>query len=79
MYMKFSADAMLKRVKAEGKEALLDDGVLELIGKLDGKIGSDYNWDSFVYGRDVVWIPGEQLPDEDFDGTYVARCDCKYI
>ena len=79
MYMKFSADAMLKRVKAEGKEALLDDGVLEVIGQGAGEIGRDNNWDECVYGRDVVWIPGEQLPDEDFDGTYVARCDCKYI
>ncbi len=75
MDMRFSAEAMLKRVKAEGKEDLLDAEVLDLIHKLDGRIGNDYNWNSFVHGEDVVWIP----EDGDCPGAYVARCDCKYV
>lgn len=79
MMMKFSAEKMLARVKDEGLEHMLDDDVIELINKLDGKVGNDYNWEAFVKGHDVVWIPGDQLPDEDFAGTYVARCDCECV
>ena len=75
MEMRFSADAMIKRVKAEGREDMLDGEVMELIRKLDGKVGNDYNWNSFVYGDDVVWIP----EDDDCEGAYVARCDCEYV
>lgn len=72
----FRAEKMLERVKNEGLEYMLDDEMITLIHKLDGKVGQDYNWESFVKGNDVVWIPAEALPDEDFDGTYVALCDC---
>ena len=73
----FRADKMLKRVKDEGLEHLLDDGVIALIHKLDGKIGQDYNWELFVNDNPLVWIPADALPDDDFDGTYVALCDCE--
>ena len=68
----FRAEKMLRRIKEENREHLLDDDVVSLIKKLDGKVGNDYNWQSFVYDEPVVWIPA----DDDQDGTYVALCDC---
>lgn len=72
MLVTFRAEKMLKRVKAEGLEHLLDDQMIALIWKLDGKEGNDFNWESMVKGNDLVWIP----EDVDHEGTYVARCDC---
>ena len=72
----FRAEKMLKRVHDEGLEEYLDDGIVELIHKLDGKVGQDYNWESFINDNPLVWISGDALPDEDFEGTYVALCDC---
>lgn len=72
----FRAKRMLDRVEQEGLTDHLDKGMTELIWKLDGKKGNDYNWESFVNGSPLVWIPAEALPDEDFTGTYVALCDC---
>lgn len=46
--------------------------MIALIKKLDGKVGNDYNWESFVRDNPLVWIPA----DEDQNGTYVALCDC---
>lgn len=64
---------MIDRVTKEGHAFLLDkEGVMELIRKLDGKTGTDYNWESVTKGVEVVWIPA----DEEQGGTYVALCDC---
>lgn len=68
----FRAEKMLARIKRENLEHLLDDETLDLIKKLDGKVGNDYNWESFVHDKPLVWIPA----DEDQKGTYVALCDC---
>lgn len=73
MLVTFRAEKMLKRVKKEGLEHLLDAEMMELIKKLDGKQGNDFNWESMVKGNDLVWIP----EDDDHEGTYVARCDCE--
>lgn len=72
MLVTFRAEKMLKRVKKEGLEHLLDEKTLELIKKIDGKEGNDFNWQSIVHGEDVVWIP----KGDDHEGIYVARCDC---
>lgn len=69
----FRAKKMLERIKAEGKQDMLDEGTVEFIKMLDGKVGNDYNYRSFVYGEPLVWIE----KDEDQDGTYVALCDCE--
>lgn len=69
----FRAQKMLDRIKREGLENELDDEMLALIKKLDGKKGNDYNWESFVNDKPLVWIEA----DEDQDGTYVALCDCE--
>lgn len=76
MMRTFRADKMLARVKAEGKEHLLDEETVALIKSLDGKQGSDYNWESFVNDNPLVWIAPEELGG-DFKGTYVALCDCE--
>lgn len=72
MLVTFRAEKMLKRVKKEGLEHLLDEKTLEYIKLLDGKEGNDFNWESVVKGEDLVWIPS----DDDHEGCYVARCDC---
>lgn len=68
----FRAEKMLARVKKENKEHLLDAETVEFIKKLDGKVGTDYNWESVVHGEDLVWIPA----DDEQEGCYVALCDC---
>lgn len=72
MLKTFRAKKMIERVKREGLGHLLDDATLELINKLDGEQGNDYNWESVVKGEDLVWI---EKTDE-HDGVYVALCDC---
>lgn len=73
MLVTFRAEKMLKRVKAEGLEHLLDDQTIALIWKLDGKEGNDFNWESVVKGEDLVWIS----ECDEHEGCYVARCDCE--
>ena len=38
--------------------------------KLDGKVGNDYNYVSFVYGLPLVWIEDEEVK------AYVNLADC---
>lgn len=73
MLRTFRAEKMLKRIE-KNSEAMkyLDDEMRELILKLDGKQGNDYNWESVVMGNPLVWIEA----DEDTSGTYVALVDC---
>lgn len=68
----FRAEKMLERIKKEGLEHLLDDETVAFIKSLDGKEGTDYNWQAIVNDEPLVWIPA----DGDFQGTYVALCDC---
>lgn len=68
----FRMQKMLDRLEREGRSHEIEPEDIELMKKLDGKTGNDYNFQSFVYGYDVVWIE----PDEDQDGAYVALCDC---
>jgi len=68
----FRAQKMLERIEREGNSHLVNDEIRTLILNLDGKVGEDYNWQSFVHGEDVVWIEG----DETHGGIYVATCDC---
>ena len=68
----FRAKKMLDRIHREGMDHMLREEDIELINFLDGKTGNDYNWESFVHNRPLVWIPEE----EGFDGAYVALVDC---
>ena len=69
----FRMQKMLDRLEKEGRlhEARPED--LELMKKLDGKKGTDYNWQSVVRGENLVWI----ALDEECGGAYVAMCDCE--
>ena len=69
----FRAEKMFARIKRENLEHLLDDEMVELIKKLDGKKGDDRNWESVLKDNPLVLIPA----DDDHDATYVALCDCE--
>ena len=72
MIRTFRMKKMLDRLEAEGRMNEVQTEDLELMKKLDGKQGSDYNWASVVRREPLVWIEkGEENP-----GAYVALCDC---
>lgn len=64
----FKAQKMIDRIKSEGREALLDEPTLQTIRALDGKTGTDYNWQSVVNNENMVWIEEAQM--------YVNKNDC---
>lgn len=64
----FRAQKMIDRIKAEGRGALLDEPTLQTIRSLDGKTGTDYNWQSVVNNENMVWIEDAQM--------YVNKNDC---
>ena len=76
MNMRFSKEKMLARLTKEGRMHMVEPEDLALMDKLDGKIGNDYNWESFVNGNNLVWIPAD---DELEEGAYVCRADCTAV
>ena len=64
----FRAQKMIDRVKREGKEDLLTEETLKFIQSLDGKVGTDYNWQAIVKGENLVWLEEAK--------TYVNKVDC---
>lgn len=66
----FRAQKMIDRVKAEGRGDMLDEATLKTINSLDGKIGTDYNWQSVVHDENLVWIEEAQM--------YANKNDCDY-
>lgn len=64
----FRAQKMIDRVKAEGRENMLDEPTLETIRSLDGKTGTDYNFQSVVHDENLVWIEDAKM--------YVNKNDC---
>jgi hypothetical protein len=64
----FRAQKMIDRIKAEGRGHLLDEPTLKTIWSLDGKKGTDYNWQSVTKGENVVWIEEAKM--------YVNKDDC---
>lgn len=68
----FRAKKMLDRLEREGRINEVDEEIRKFIMSLDGEIGNDYNWESFVNDNPVVWIEG----NDKHKGTYVALCDC---
>ena len=70
----FRMAKMLARLEKEGRISEVESEDLELMKKLDGKVGNDYNWESFVNDRPLVWIEKcEDVPT----GAYVALVDCE--
>ena len=74
----FRAEKMLKRLEREGMMGEVRESDMALIHFLDGKVGNDYNWESFVHDNPLVWIEGtdEMFEGKKFEGAYVALCDC---
>lgn len=72
MMRTFRMKKMLDRLEAEGRMNEVQPEDLELMKKLDGKQGNDFNWASTVRGEPLVWIEKE----EETPGAYVALCDC---
>lgn len=65
----FRAQKMIDRIKAEGRGELLDEATLKTIWSLDGKVGTDYNWQSVVHDENLVWIEDAKM--------YVNKNDCE--
>ena len=72
MIRTFRAEKMLTRLEREGRMNEVTKEDLDLIQFLDGKEGTDFNWESFVNDRPLVWIEKEG----DFNGAYVCLEDC---
>ena len=65
----FRAQKMIDRCMREGNGDLLTEETVAFIKSLDGKVGTDYNWQSVVKGEDnLVWIAEAN--------TYVNKVDC---
>lgn len=70
----FRMSKMLARLEKEGRMHEVTDEDIALMKQLDGRVGNDYNWQSFVYDDPVVWIEkGNGLEH----GAYVALADCE--
>ena len=65
----FRAEKMIARIKKEGRAEMLTDETVAYINSLDGKVGTDYNWQSVAMGEEnMVYIADEN--------TYVNKLDC---
>lgn len=67
----FRKAKMLARLEKEGRMNEVTQADLDLMTELDGLKGSDYNWRSFVYGDNLVWIERDGK-----NGAYVCAEDC---
>ena len=73
MLRTFRKSKMLARLEREGRMAEVTPEDLDLMTRLDGKQGNDYNWASFVQDMPLVWIEaGKDVPK----GAYVCLEDC---
>jgi hypothetical protein len=70
--LRFKKSKMLERIKAEGREDLIDETVLKIMDNLDGQEVSSANWNRQVYGEDVYSCYGKDGKVYD-----VAACDCE--
>ena len=68
----FRAAKMLARLEKEGRMNEVDEKTRAFIMMLDGKEGTDYNYQSVVNDEPLVWIEA----DNDQNGTYVNVMDC---
>ena len=70
--LRFKKEKMLARIKAEGREDLIDETVLKIMDNLDGQEVSSANWNRQVYGEDVYYCYGKDGKVYD-----VAACECE--
>ena len=70
--MVFRKQRMIDRVTREGRADMINDTVLAIMDKLDGKKATTSCWKRQVYGEPVLWVDlgnGE--------GEYVNELDCE--
>ena len=65
------AEKMINRIRREGRSDMLTEETVSFIHSLDGKVGTDYNWQSQVMGEPLVWLQEAQ--------TYVNIVDCEVV
>lgn len=70
--MKFSKEKMISRIKAEGREELIDNDVITIMDNLDGQDATASCWRRQVLGEPVLWVVGK-----DGTGEYVNELDCE--
>lgn len=70
--MVFKKEKMLARIKAEGREEMVDGTVLAILENLDGQTATTSNWRRQVYGEPVLWVVGKNG-----EGEYVNEADCE--
>lgn len=71
MDYRFVAEKMINRIRREGRSDMLTEETVSFIHSLDGKVGTDYNWQSQVMGEPLVWLQEAQ--------TYVNIVDCEVV
>ena len=70
--MKFVKQKMIDRIKAEGREDMIDDEVMSIMDNLDGQEATRSCWRRIVHGDPVLWVVGK-----DGEGYYVNELDCE--
>lgn len=69
--MKFSKEAMIKRLTEDGRADMITDDIIAIMDNLDGQEASENCWNRQVKGEPVLWVIGK-----DGHGEYVAEADC---
>ena len=67
----FDKGRMIARLKEEGREDMIDDGILAIMDNLDGCEAKEYCWERYVNDEPVYWVVGK-----DGTGQYVNENDC---
>ncbi len=68
----FRMNKMLARLEKEGRLSEVTTQIMELMTRLDGRTGTDYNWQSVVGDEPLVLIRDDDFPH----GVYVNVDDC---
>ena len=70
--MKFVKQKMIDRIKAEGREDMIDDEVMSIMDNLDGQECQRMCWRRVVLEEPVYWVVGKNG-----EGYYVNELDCE--
>lgn len=68
----FRKQKMIDRLTREGRINEVTREDYELMDKLDGCVGNDYNYRSVVFDDPIVWIE----ETDEHPGAYVCLQDC---
>ena len=68
----FRMSKMLARLEKEGRASEVTPQIMSIMRQLDGRTGTDYNWQSVVGDEPLVLINDDDVPQ----GLYVNVDDC---